>query len=130
MSKYEIISIDGKPLFSGDSLRDADLGGADLSGADLSGADLCGADLCDANLSGADLSGASLSGARDVIALGSPNDWPAFGWHKGAEIMVQVGCKNFALHQGREYWLGKADRAEVMAALDYLEAVAKLRDWK
>jgi hypothetical protein len=115
-------------------LRDADLSGAYLRGAHLIGAYLRDADLRDADLRGADLSGADLRGAdligvRDVINAGDPNGWPAFGWHRGGVIMVQVGCQNFTLSEGRAYWAGKKKRLEVMAALDYIEAVAKLRGW-
>lgn len=131
-------------------LRDANLSYADLSGADLSeanlhGANLSYADLRDANLSGADLSqanlhGANLSGAdlykanlsrvEAVSPLGCPDGWPAFVWHHGDVVMVQAGCKSYTLQQGREYWAGKANRREVLAALDYAEAIAKIRGWE
>jgi hypothetical protein len=120
---------------SGADLRDADLRGADLSGANLRGADLRGANLHFADLRGADLRFADLSGAdlRDanlsVAQLGFPDGWPAFCWVNGAEIMVQVGCQCFSIPKGREYWAGKHNRREVMAALDYAEKIAEIRGW-
>jgi hypothetical protein len=115
-------------------LRDAVLSGAVLSGADLSGAVLSGAVLRGADLSGADLSGAvlrdaDLSDADAVISAGFPNGWTAVAWQREGKIMLRVGCRNFTLAEGREYWAGKPDRREVMAALDYIEAVALIREW-
>ena len=138
-------------------LSDADLSRADLSGADLSGADLSGANLSGANLSGADLSGAYLSGAdlsgaylgradlsgaylsgaylgrakiSDLATLGFPNGWGAYTYiTEAGEQLMQVGCRNFTLAQGRFYWANKQDRREVLAALDYAEAIAKIRKW-
>ena len=80
-------------------------------------------------MSGASLHGADLSGVADAIHAGYPNGWCAVGWHIGAVIMVQVGCKYFTVSDGREYWAGKKNRLEVLAALDYIEAVAKIRGW-
>ena len=82
-----------------------------------------------ANLSRAYLSGAYLSGADHAIHLGYPNDWSAFAWLKENVIHVQIGCHDFTLAEGRAYWAGKDNRREIMAALDYAEAVAKLRGW-
>ena len=142
---------------SGANLSRADLGGANLSGADLSGANLGGAYLSGANLSGADLSGAYLSGAdlsgahlgradlsgaylsgaylgrakiSDLATLGFPNGWGAYTYiTEAGEQLMQVGCRNFTLAQGRFYWANKQDRREVLAALDYAEAIAKIRKW-
>jgi hypothetical protein len=75
------------------------------------------------------LVGANLAGAPSIILAGYPNGWHAFGWLKNGVIQVRVGCRDFTLAQGREYWTGKPDRREVIAALDYIEAVAKLREW-
>ena len=146
----EIKSIDGEVLYSSkhDNIRaavveavakNADLSRANLSRAYLSRAylseaDLREADLREADLSGADLRGADLrraniSGVRNVISCGLPDGWHAFGWHKGTILMVQVGCRSFTLDEGRQYWVGKTDRREVLAALDYIQAVAKIRGW-
>jgi hypothetical protein len=95
-----------------------------LANANLARADLAGADLADANLANA-----NLGGADDAAQLGYPNSWPAFCWHRGAEIMVQVGCRSFTIAQGREYWAGKPSRCEVMAAIDYAEKIAQIRGW-
>ena len=110
-------------------LRGADLREADLRWADLRGANLRGADLRWADLRGADLSGANLSGANHVQTLGQPNGWFAFTYFYKGFQRVQVGCQNFTLKQGRDYWQGKEDRSEVMAAIDYAEAIGKLRKW-
>ena len=90
-----------------------------LSAADLRGADLRVADLRDAVLRAADA----------VIFAGYPNGWTAFGWLKDGIIQVRVGCRNFSLSDGRQYFWGKEDRREVLAALDYIEKVASLRGW-
>ena len=114
---------------AGANLADANLRGAYLAGADLADANLAGADLAGANLRGAYLRGADLRGANDVIAAGQPNGWRAFGWLHDGELMVCVGCRSFSLDEGRAYWHGKPHRREVLAALDYIEAVAALRGW-
>lgn len=116
-------------------LRGANLSGAYLRGADLSGAYLSDADLSYANLRGADLSGANLSdanlsGAHGCIDCGTPNGWRTVGWLREGILSVRVGCRDKRLAEGREYWAGKDNRREVLAALDYVEAIAKLREWK
>ena len=139
----------GSANLGGANLRGADLRGANLSGADLSGADLSSADLGSANLgsanlsgaylrgaylrgadlSGANLSGANLRGASGVISAGFPNSWSAFAWLDKGIVMLQIGCQSKTIAEGREYWAGKKNRREVLAAIDYIEAVAKLRGW-
>ena len=110
---------------SGAYLRDANLSGAYLSGAYLSGAYLSGADL-----SGAYLSGADLSGAYQAAQLGQPNGWHAWTYvSKEGVQRVRVGCQDKTIAEGREYWSGKAERREVLAALDYAEAIGNLRGW-
>ena len=120
---------------SGCDLRRADLREADLSEADLSEANLRGADLRGANLRGCDLSGcdlrwSDLSGCDHVIDAGYPDGWHTIGWHIEGAIQVRVGCRSMSLAEGRTYWADKENRREVLAALDYIEAVAKLREWK
>jgi hypothetical protein len=122
-------------------LRGADLRGAVLSGADLSDAVLRGADLRDAVLSGADLSDADLrefkvDGKIGIINAGSPNHWHAFGYvdQSSQTLRLHVGCRRFSLSEGRAYWTSEAhpdrdNRREVLAALDYIETVARLRGW-
>ena len=124
---------------AGANLADANLAGANLAGAYLARADLARADLGGANLAGADLGGAYLAGAylarayladaNDVIGAGFPNGWHAVGWRRDGHLRVIVGCRNFTLAEGRAYWKGKDNRREVLAALDYIEAVARLREW-
>ena len=80
---------------------------------------------------GANLAGADLAGAYLAAQLGHPNGWTAWTYFdtKLNEQRVQVGCQNKTLAEGREYWAGKDDRREVLAALDYAEAIGKLRGW-
>ena len=92
-------------------------------------ANLAGADLARAYLAGANLAGANLADANDVIGAGFPNGWHAVGWRRDGHLRVIVGCRNFTLAEGRAYWKGKDNRREVLAALDYIEAVARLREW-
>jgi len=114
----------------GADLRGAYLRGAYLRGADLRGAYLRGADLGGADLRGADLRGAYLRGADLAAQLGQPNGWHAWTYvsKEGAQ-RVAVGCRDFTFEEGRAYWAGKEDRREVLAALDYAEAIGKLRGW-
>ena len=130
----------------GADLRDANLRGADLCGANLRGANLCVANLRDANLRGADLRGADLHGANlcgrkvngdiGVIDAGTPNHWSALGFVDAGtgELCVSVGCQLKEIGAGRAYWSSpdhhdRENRREVLAALDYIEAVARLRGW-
>lgn len=92
--------------------------------ANLRGADLSGADLSDANLNDADL-----RGVGHVIDLGSPNSWNAHAWLRDGWLSIRVGCQEKRLSEARDYWAGKDSRREVMAAVDYAEAVALLRGW-
>lgn len=108
----------------------ANLGGAYLGGANLGGANLVGADLGGANLVGADLVGADLGGADLAAQLGQPNSWYAWTYVRSGFQRVRVGCHDKTIAQGRAYWVGKENRREVLAALDYAEAIGKLRGWK
>jgi len=114
---------------TGADLVDAHLAHAKLTDADLVGALLVGADLTGADLTGAHLAGAHLAGVNLIIDLGCPDGCPAYAWLRDGVRMVQVGCRSKTIAKGREYWRGKNDRREVMAALDYAEAVATLRGW-
>ena len=116
------------------SLGDTDLDGADLRDAHLRGADLGGADIRDAHLRGVYLGGAHLGGANapGIIQLGFPNGWPAWAIAEKDtnRLLITVGChRDEPLSQGRAYWAGRNNRREVLAALDYAEAIAKLRGW-
>lgn len=85
-------------------------GGANLRGANL-GADL-GADLIDA--------GQDSRGYRFV------------GWLHEGVVQIRAGCRNFTLDEGRKHWAnrhGPTLRAECLAKLDLIEAVAKARGW-
>jgi len=115
---------------AGANLADANLAGAYLARADLAGADLADANLARADLADANLAGADLAGAYEVIDAGTPNGWRTVGWLRGGYLSVRVGCRDKRLDEGREYWAGKEDRREVLAALDYVERIAVLRGWE
>ena len=110
-------------------LAGAYLARADLARADLARANLARAYLAGANLARANLAGAYLARAVDAIDAGTPNGWRAVGWRRNGVLRVRVGCRDFSIAEGRAYWQGKPGRREVLAALDYIEAVAKLREW-
>ena len=99
---------------------------------DLTGANLIGANLAGAYLAGAYLAGANLAGTN-VIDAGTPNGWRAVGWLQDGWLGIRIGCRNKRLAEGREYWgpshASPDERREVLLALDYIEAVAKLRGW-
>ena len=123
----------------GANLRDADLSDVNLSGvnlsdadlrdADLSGVNLGGANLRDADLSGVSLGGANLSDANGIIHIGIPSGLHSHAWLRNGWLSVRVGCRELRLTEAREYWHGKEDRREVLAAVDYAAAVATLRGW-
>jgi Pentapeptide repeats (8 copies) len=144
-------SLDGASLvgasLDGARLVGARLVGASLVGASLDGASLAGASLVGASLVGARLDGASLDGARldqfivdgkfGIVLAGMPNNWHAFGYvdEESQTIRVRVGCRHFEIGEGRGYWSAKThperkNRREVLAALDYIEAVMRLRGWE
>lgn len=74
-------------------------------------------------------SGADLSGADLAAQLGYPDGWHAFTHCTQGEQRVRVGCRDYTISEGRNYWSGKDNRREVLAALDYAEAIGKLRGW-
>lgn len=113
----------------GACLNHANLIGACLNYASLDGANLVGANLDSANLVGTSLVNANLVGTRGVIDAGTPNGWRCVGWLRDEWLSVRVGCHDKRVAEGRQYWARKANRTEVLAALDYVEAVARLRGW-
>ena len=82
-----------------------------------------------ADLAHAYLARAYLARANGVIDAGLPNGWRCVGWLKDGVIQLRVGCRDKTLAEGRAYWAGKDDRREVLAALDYIETVARSRGW-
>lgn len=112
------------------NLADACLAGANLADANLTGAYLARTDLRSAYLTGANLTGANLTGANLAAQLGYPNSWPAWTYvAKDGGQRIRVGCHDFTVAEGRAYWAGKDYRREVLAALDYAEAIGRVRGW-
>ena len=141
-------AVRSKTNLPGANLPGANLAGANLTGAYLTGAYLAGANLSDAYLAGANLAGANLAGAylsdADLagaylpdanltdapIVGGFPDGWRAHAWKdKAGVIHVQVGCRSKTLSEARVYWSDRDNRREVVAFLDYVERVGKLRGW-
>jgi hypothetical protein len=99
-------------------------------------ANLGGAYLGGAYLRGANLGGHQVNGDIGIIAAGDPNNWSAIGFvdQETGALIVSVGCRVKEIGEGRAYW-SSADhhdlqnRRDVLVALDYIEAVAKLRGW-
>lgn len=128
---------------SGSNLSYSDLSYSDLSGSDLSGSNLSGSDLSysnlrcsnlrNSNLSSSNLRSSNLSGSdlrgSNIILLGQPDNWQAWAVNTDSGLRVCVGCRDFSIEEGRTYWANKPDRSEILQALDYAEAVAKLRGW-
>ena len=81
----------------------------------------------DKDLRGVDLSRANLYGVGGVIDGGYPNKFKAYAYWDKDVLYVRVGCHTKILMDARTYWYGKLNRREVMAFLDYAEAVAKVR---
>jgi hypothetical protein len=103
--------------------------GARLDRANLDRANLVDARLDRANLDRASLDGANLVGAIGIIDLGCPNGWPAHAWLRDGHLSIRVGCQELRLHEARDYWRGKSNRREVLAAVEYAAAVAIVRGW-
>ena len=119
----------GGANLGGANLANANLGGANLRGANLRGAYLGGANLANANLGGANLGGANLANVKDIIILGQPDSWGAFAWLFKDELQFRVGCQSKSLSEAKEYWSGKENRREVMAAINFAVTTAKIRGW-
>jgi hypothetical protein len=44
-------------------------------------------------------------------------------------LSVQCGCRTKTLAEARGYWADKPDRREVLAAVEYIAAIAALKGW-
>jgi len=120
---------------SGADLSGANLSGAYLSGAYLSGADLYRADLSGANLYRADLSGANLSGADLIDGGEDKRGYRFWAWRrKDGALIIRGGCREWAglaaatAHYGKMYD-SDGDKAECLARIALIEAVARQRGW-
>jgi hypothetical protein len=87
------------------------------------------ANLHDADLHGANLHDADLHGANVIDAGHSRNGYRFAGIKQEAGYKVKGGCHFFTPKEALEYWSGKQDRLEALAACTYIAAVAKIRGW-
>jgi hypothetical protein len=96
------------------------------------------------NLSDADLrstalnTGTSFACCDGIINAGHCHNYPVLGYtHKGI-LRIRGGCHDFSLKEAFKYWDqedknkkgSQENRTEIVAALQYIEKVAKLRDWQ
>jgi hypothetical protein len=139
---------------AGANLADANLAGADLAGAylaraylaranladanladaNLAGAYLARADLAGANLARADLVRAYLAGAYLIDAGQDRRGYRFVGSLKDGNVYVSAGCRYLALAEARRHWTAAhagdvALRAECLAKVELIEAVAAARGW-
>ena len=74
--------------------------------------------------------GYKLAKGKSYAMLGSPDSWFALTYFtENGEQRVHIGCRDYTLAEGRKYWSGKSDRQEILAALDYAEAIGRIRGW-
>ncbi len=78
---------------------------------------------------GANLAGANLVGATAVIDAGVPNGYCVVAYQYDNKLMLRAGCKTFSAAEAAEYWRDRSERAECVAALEYIKTVANLRGW-
>lgn len=102
---------------------------ANLTNTFLSHANMVGTQLFNVNLSKAILDGVKICEVQGFCSLGNPNGWDAYMVLTDIGPKIKVGCRLFTLDEARKYWAGKADRREVLATVEYAEAVAKIRGW-
>ena len=126
--------------FTGANCRDANCRGANFHGANCRGADFHGADFSGAKLTGADFHGADFSGAKLTGAIGiiqGPQDrrgYDFYAFRHNDATQIKAGCRWLTLPEARQHWThAHADdpslRAECLAILDSLEAIARARGW-
>ena len=87
-----------------------------------------------ADLSGAYLRDADLSGAYLIDAGQNSRGYRFVGWLHEGVVRILAGCRNFTTAEAREHWSAAhannpALRAECLAKLDQIEAVATARRW-
>ncbi len=77
-----------------------------------------------------------VAGVEEIIAAGQPNGFWAFGYRgkQTGATRVKVGCRDRSMAEAREYWSPShpdwSKRQEIPAALDLIEAIARLRGWE
>lgn len=115
---------------------------ADLRHISLRNANLEDCVFTNARMHGADLSGANVDGVSfdevearhigGIIMLGELDTWIVTA-HRAStgELRIKAGCRNFTLPEAKEHWdSDRTDRAEIRAALPFLEAIALNRGWR
>ncbi len=103
--------------------------------ADLGGADLREAYLGGAYLRGADLGGVLAEHCSRILTAASGSGYQMVFVRHSDGVSVHAGCRNVpSLAEAREHWRKGKDcepdhLADCVAALEYLEALAKRRGW-
>lgn len=64
-----------------------------------------------------------------VFQLPVLQNYAAFAYTVRGETYIRVGCRDFTLPQARKHWRGKRDRAEMRAAVEFVDVVSKARGW-
>ncbi len=119
--------------FEGVSVHKVLFCGSDLQGASFNGSILRRVNFHRAALEGVDFTGAEFYDCRlpgCVVGLGKPDNYDAWAWNTGKGTYINIGCKCLGLREGFEYWEGKDDRREVIAALRYADEVGRIRGWR
>lgn len=111
-------------------LRNTLFNGADLTGARFFNCRIDQAEFGDANLSGVQFTDTYPINCFGILPAGTPNRWNTFGWNYRGRLVIRAGCREFYVDAAREYWAGKRDRVQVLAAVEYLVAVATDLGWR
>jgi hypothetical protein len=49
---------------------------------------------------------------------------------KDDRLVIHAGCRKKTFAEAVDYWNGKPDRREVLAACEYIRTVAESKGWK
>jgi len=64
------------------------------------------------------------------ILAGFPNNWICYGRLIEEKLQIVCGCRKKSYSEAKEYWTGKENKQEVLAAVEYIATIARLRSWK
>jgi hypothetical protein len=64
-----------------------------------------------------------------IVVAGLCDKYYVYGYSFGSPVTIRAGCKSFSTEAAKTYWTNKPKRAEILAAVHYIEAVALLRNW-